>query len=452
MAHYHGVGGNLSVVEYIESTGTQYIDTGFKPNQNTRVVCDIHQLDICTDWSCIFGARDTPQNKNVFGVWVSNNNQFAFYRGTAGQNALFASTVVSTDRQTIDANKNATTIGGVTASVQQTTFQSSYSICLCAANTGGEMIQFSKTRIYSCQIYDNGTLVRDYIPCVYPDGLTGLFDKVNNRFYGNAGAGVFTVGPETGETINYSGGIARQIIKRYHEVDVVYRKIKKAYHEVDGVARLYFRHGTPIIDSGLSVGDSVYINVDGVSTEFLIVNIGNPDSSKYDESCNGIWLLAKDIFKKGRWNDASMSSKTFFKSSIKTYLNEDFIDMLADDIKSIVKEVTVPDYDAIPVKVFLPSLHELGVEVSYRYSSYGSPLQFFDGKDRSYRTATYNGSSLLWWTRDTVINSYFPNGIACIDKRGDDSEETLTDSSIGVRPMFILQLNALVDNNYNVVV
>lgn len=50
--------------------------------------------------------------------------------------------------------------------------------------------------LYSCQIYDNDVLIRDYVPCQGPSGDIGLYDTENNQFYGNAGTGTFTAGPE----------------------------------------------------------------------------------------------------------------------------------------------------------------------------------------------------------------------------------------------------------------
>lgn len=50
-------------------------------------------------------------------------------------------------------------------------------------------------RIYSCQLYENGTLVRDYVPCVSPSGKVGLYDKVTKRFFGNSGTGSLVAGP-----------------------------------------------------------------------------------------------------------------------------------------------------------------------------------------------------------------------------------------------------------------
>lgn len=58
------------------------------------------------------------------------------------------------------------------------------------------MSDYANATIYSCQIYDNGTLVRDYVPCINPSGEVGLYDLVGGKFYGNAGSGVFVTGPE----------------------------------------------------------------------------------------------------------------------------------------------------------------------------------------------------------------------------------------------------------------
>ena len=60
---------------------------------------------------------------------------------------------------------------------------------------GGGTYDNATMKLYSCQIYDNDTLVRDYVPCQKPDGTVGLWDDVNSVFYGNAGTGTFTAGP-----------------------------------------------------------------------------------------------------------------------------------------------------------------------------------------------------------------------------------------------------------------
>lgn len=50
--------------------------------------------------------------------------------------------------------------------------------------------------MYSCKIYDNETLVRNFVPCKNASGAVGLYDTVEGQFYANAGTGTFTAGPE----------------------------------------------------------------------------------------------------------------------------------------------------------------------------------------------------------------------------------------------------------------
>ncbi len=194
-------------VEYIESSGTQYIDTGFKPNQNTRVVCSgILEVSSSTNW--LFGARNS-----------SSAGQFFFAAGAAGyylsgynteQNS-YPTSMNSTNRIVVDKNKNVTTLTSNDTSSAAThaaaTFSVNYNMLLFAVNTAGA-VSYGKARIYSCQIYDNGTLVRDYVPAVKADGTVGLYENVNGTFYANAGTGVFARGAESGSVARlfYSAG------------------------------------------------------------------------------------------------------------------------------------------------------------------------------------------------------------------------------------------------------
>lgn len=50
-------------------------------------------------------------------------------------------------------------------------------------------------KLYYCKIWDNGSLVRNFVPCKNTSGILGLYDIVNNVFYTNAGTGTFTAGP-----------------------------------------------------------------------------------------------------------------------------------------------------------------------------------------------------------------------------------------------------------------
>lgn len=189
-------------LEYIQSTGTQYINTGFKPNNNTRVVMDL-----------LYTGNESISNE--FGAWNSSNNA-SFICLTTGKNNLYpfygnASQAVSVDRtarHTVDMDKNVVKMNGTTMiTFNQMSFQCAYPMFLCCFNNVGATENMTSMRIYSCQVYDNGAIIRDFIPCQTTSGEIGLWDDVNGVFYGNAGTGTFISGGytslKTGDILNY---------------------------------------------------------------------------------------------------------------------------------------------------------------------------------------------------------------------------------------------------------
>lgn len=177
---------------YIQSSGTQYINTGLKPNQNTRIVMHVNPISITADaWA--FGGRNANGN-NGKGVFFSYSSErlwnAVYYEGNTNVIKSFSG-ISSTADLNIDYDKNTCTINGVSVNFTANTFQSDFNLALLACLTGG-VTGYLSAKLYSCQIYDNGTLVRDFKPCINASGEVGLFDMVNRQFYGNAGTGVFT--------------------------------------------------------------------------------------------------------------------------------------------------------------------------------------------------------------------------------------------------------------------
>ena len=181
-------------LSYIESTGTQYIDTGFMHNQDTRTVMDVQATSMTTNaWA--FGGRITNANaKHDVFYYNTNSTWTSDYHSSR----KYPEGISATARVLIDFDKNVCTINGVTVTHVATTFQSTANLMLLALNTAGTISGQMSAKLYSCQIYDNGTLIRDFVPCISPSGEVGLFDLVNQQFYGNAGTGVFV----SGERVN----------------------------------------------------------------------------------------------------------------------------------------------------------------------------------------------------------------------------------------------------------
>lgn len=192
----------ITKLEYIQSNGTQYIDTGIVPKSNTRVDADC-DVTYGTDWIMILGSYDP----NKYFAWWANGAKIYAYYGTSNKNVAGEN-----GKQTLSANKNIWTAGNSAMSFSEASFTANASIYLFSVNNGGNYSNASM-KLYSCQIYDNGTLVRDYIPAKLSDGTVGLYDKLNGLLYINAGTGTFTAGPEV-----KLGGI-------YVKVDGVWKKV-----------------------------------------------------------------------------------------------------------------------------------------------------------------------------------------------------------------------------------
>lgn len=176
---------------YIESTGSQYIDTGFIPNQDTRITMTAVLTESPSEFAAFFGAR-TGGNNQFWLFWNENNNIFQGRYGTATINIS-----VSAQQECVcDFNKNNLSINRTSGSTGAATFQSSYSAYLCGVNSSGALQYPASIRIYSCEIYNDGTLVRTFVPVKNEAGAVGLYDATGKSFYANTGSGSFTAGPE----------------------------------------------------------------------------------------------------------------------------------------------------------------------------------------------------------------------------------------------------------------
>lgn len=187
-----GLPSGYTELAYIQSSGTQYINTGLKPNQNTRIVMHVNPISITADaWA--FGGRnaDGTNGKGVFFYYSSERLWNAVYYEGSGSVSKSFSGISSTADLNIDYDKNTCTINGVSVNFTANTFQSDFNLALLACLTGGVTGHLS-AKLYSCQIYDNDVLVRDFVPCINASGEVGLYDLVGKQFYGNAGTGVFT--------------------------------------------------------------------------------------------------------------------------------------------------------------------------------------------------------------------------------------------------------------------
>ena len=178
---------------YIQNSGTQLIDTGYVPSGETTVEitfkCEKIAAGDAENYP-VYGSAN-GYNQNAFELW-SLAKGFCTY-GSQDYKSNFGLTAGV--KYTSIQSKNVLTINGNTFTFTKQTFSTPYNLLLFATHRDNGIIisaDDAKLKIYSCKIYDNDTLIRDFVPCIKDDGEVGLYDLVGKQFYGNAGTGVFT--------------------------------------------------------------------------------------------------------------------------------------------------------------------------------------------------------------------------------------------------------------------
>lgn len=175
-------------VEYIESTGTQYIDTGFIPNNNTSIELSI--VNKGTNNSCLFCAREDLKQNTYTAFILSGINLRTDYN--TSQTTIM--NVNINEKYIYKQDKNQVYVNGeLKQTLTNTEFNSNSNMYLLASHKKGVSLDnYASFELYYCKIWDNGTLVRNMIPCYRnSDNKVGMYDMVNDVFYTNAGTGEF---------------------------------------------------------------------------------------------------------------------------------------------------------------------------------------------------------------------------------------------------------------------
>lgn len=197
----------------------------------------------------------------------------------------------------------------------------------------------------------------------------------------------------------------------------------------------------------LSVGQEVKINENGGLKSYIVVQQGRPSAS-YDDSCDGTWLMRKDLLEESMaWSNTA--DGTYSNSLVHEYLNSTFIETLPDFIKQSIVNAKIPfiskysggwqvnsGANGLNVKAFVLSYKELGWYQPYGEND-GDPIDYFPiDSDPESKIAYSGGSSKIWWTRSP--RGYDDgNNILCVSATGYEDYKSYS-SALSVRPVIIL--------------
>lgn len=202
--------------------------------------------------------------------------------------------------------------------------------------------------------------------------------------------------------------------------------------------------------STATVGQEINLPVNGVMTPHIVVHIGNPDPELYDASCDGVWLLRKDIVENGQWNASNVN--TLAGSTIMTTM-QGYVDDYDETVQAAIKTVKIPycvgggdttvnsGANGLECKMFPLGGKEVGFPASQLdVPTDGAKLDYFilglTGDANNRRLAYLNGSPAIWMLRSPGNNDS-STYVYIIGPQGNMAGAACTDS-FGMRPCFLL--------------
>lgn len=285
-----------SQLRYIQSSGTQYIDTGFIPNQDTRVVMET-EFTIQGSNQFLYGSRAGEKSRSF--CFNCYNTKYRAHYNTSWLD--YDTTVSYNEPFVIDHDKSVTTLNGEhIVTNTYAAFTCPYSLVLFAKNDGGTVGTFAKAKLYSCKVYDNSTLVRDFVPAMNSDGTVGLYDTINDVFYTNAGSGTFTAGPSVtgpveGTGVTIIAGVSFAIKEGMTLLNGVARKITEGMTMIGGVAkRIALQSGIDVAVMAISYSGAYTDQKDVVmsgKTYRLLTLTGSGTLTVPEEVRADVWMV-----------------------------------------------------------------------------------------------------------------------------------------------------------------
>ena len=197
-----GLPDGYTQLEYAESTGTQYIDLGYKGNGTTKIEVKFkyHTATSATGSGRVFGSR-TTSSSNAFAIGTSSgvvsataNKVFWCYDAQSFFVVDDPAFPVE-DWQTVVFSATEHTLNGVSYGDDYNVveFETPQNLKLFGFDNGGTM-GYGQVDIAYCRLWDNGVLVRDLVPAKNSSNVIGMYDRVSGQFLTNQGTGDFVAG------------------------------------------------------------------------------------------------------------------------------------------------------------------------------------------------------------------------------------------------------------------
>lgn len=373
-------------VEYIQSSGTQYINLNFIPNQDTGIEMNVIPMQVTAANAGVgfipYGAGQS-YNSNTFECYSTPDGYLEFNYAQQHQTQLVAISIGTKIK--IFQNKNNVLVYNEAGNVilnhnfTYSNFTSPRNLVIFGINR--DNILCGHQKIYDCKIFNNNNKIYELIPCYRKtDKIAGMYDLVNNVFYTNAGSGVFAVGADSNKhaiaTITPGGVIPMQYALRRRMM-------------------INASKGFPISD--LPLGTLIRVaDSDGGSdaANYEIADINNLVPG-------GVVLVRKNIYSNSQFGSNTNYPNGTLDNLIKTTIYNKMPQKLRDKMMDV--SFNLSGSGDITRKMFA---------LTYTMAGFGNNNGVAEGKalqlytsDAS-RIKTFNGSEADWWLSSQLPPDY----------------------------------------------
>lgn len=174
-------------IEYLESTGTQYIDIGIAMNTDIAIEIDFAMTTVMGGCGIVGGWGDPSNSGALLGV---NNSKFQFAYGSTW-NGSTKTQDTNRHKAYINLNGQCLIDDTVLATTSNITASLNGNKTIRLFTTNGGTSTNAKMRLYETKIYRSDKLIMHLLPAINPMGIYCLFDKVTKTYHVNAGTGTF---------------------------------------------------------------------------------------------------------------------------------------------------------------------------------------------------------------------------------------------------------------------
>lgn len=194
-----GLPSSYTAVDYLQSSGEQWIEMGVAPNQNTKAVLKIKINKVNGYYgSSLIGSRTDVNSNDQFFTYLDSSGGTRFLFRMDGQTKAISWTGINTDKiyiVTLSGTEMKAELEDGTAVFSKTfsvsDFESTVTMALFKSKPYNNGFQ---GRIYSCKHYSGDELIQDFVPCLNADGVPCMYDLIRRRTFYNKGTGSFTWG------------------------------------------------------------------------------------------------------------------------------------------------------------------------------------------------------------------------------------------------------------------